>query len=42
MENWGAITYREQYLLYNPETARTVDKEIVIFLMSHEYAVSDQ
>lgn len=40
MENWGLVTYREEYLLYNPETARTVDEENVIAIMSHEFAVS--
>ncbi|KAG4071567.1 hypothetical protein HA402_011721 [Bradysia odoriphaga] len=38
MENWGLVTYQEQYLLYVPETARTVDEENIIAVMSHEFA----
>lgn len=40
MENWGLVTYREQYLLFNEVTGTTRDRENVIATISHEFAVS--
>lgn len=40
MENWGLVTYREEYLLYNPEKATTRQRENILTIISHEYAVS--
>lgn len=40
MENWGLVTYREEYLLYNDTTATTRQRENIITIISHEYAVS--
>lgn len=40
MENWGMVTYREQYLLFNEETGRTIDLENIITIIAHEFAVS--
>lgn len=40
MENWGLVTYREQYLLFNNATGRTIDQEYIITIISHEFAVS--
>lgn len=40
MEEWGLLTYREEVLLFNNETATLRNQESVLRLMSHEYAVS--
>lgn len=40
MENWGLVTYREQYLLFNEAKGRTIDKEYIITTIAHEFAVS--
>lgn len=39
MENWGLVTYREQYLLFNEVTGTTRDQENVITTIAHEFAV---
>ncbi|XP_077296647.1 uncharacterized protein LOC143918582 [Arctopsyche grandis] len=36
MENWGLITYREQYLLDIPGVTSTRDKQFIATIMSHE------
>ena len=38
MENWGAITFREVYLLYDPETSSKVGKQSVADTIAHELA----
>ncbi|CRL01384.1 CLUMA_CG014379, isoform A [Clunio marinus] len=38
MENWGLVTYREPYLLFNEITGRARDRENVIATISHEFA----
>lgn len=40
MENWGLVTYREEYLLYNKDIATTRQRENIITIIAHEYAVS--
>lgn len=40
MEEWGLLTYREEVLLFNNQTASLRNQESVLRLMSHEYAVS--
>ena len=40
MENWGLVTYREEYLLYNEEIATTRQRENILTIIAHEYAVS--
>lgn len=40
MENWGLVTYREEYLLYNETIATTKQRENVITVIAHEFAVS--
>lgn len=40
MENWGLVTYREEYLLYNEAIATTRQRENILTIISHEYAVS--
>ncbi len=39
MEEWGLLTYREEALLLNNNTATLRNQETVLRLMSHEYAV---
>ena len=38
MENWGAITFREVLLLYDPKTSSTRTKQIIAEVISHEIA----
>lgn len=40
MENWGLVTYREPYVLYNETTGTAKNRENVIAVIAHEYAVS--
>lgn len=39
MENWGLVTYREEFLLLNRELATTQQRETITAVISHEYAV---
>ncbi len=38
MENWGAITFRETILLYDPETSSAKTKQFIAEVISHEIA----
>lgn len=38
MENWGAITFRETILLYDPNTSSTQTKQFIAEVVSHELA----
>jgi tricorn protease interacting factor F2/3 len=38
MENWGAITFRESILLYDPKTSSTNTKQLIAEVISHELA----
>ena len=38
MENWGAITFRETILLYDPKTSSTKTKQYIAEVISHELA----
>ncbi|MFQ5440369.1 MAG: M1 family metallopeptidase [Nitrosopumilaceae archaeon] len=38
MENWGAITFRETILLYDPNTSSTRTKQFIAEVISHEIA----
>lgn len=38
MENWGAITFRETILLYDPTTSSTRTKQFIAEVISHEIA----
>lgn len=38
MENWGLVTFREKYLLYDPKLYSTQQKMIVAKIVSHELA----
>jgi tricorn protease interacting factor F2/3 len=38
MENWGAITFRETILLYDPKTSSTSTKQRIAEVISHEIA----
>jgi len=38
MENWGAITFRETILLYDPKTSSTRTKQFIAEVVSHEIA----
>uniref|UniRef100_A0A914DTK8 Aminopeptidase n=1 Tax=Acrobeloides nanus TaxID=290746 RepID=A0A914DTK8_9BILA len=38
MENWGLITYREKYLLYNPKVYTPLQKQSVAVVVAHELA----
>ncbi|KAF7268819.1 hypothetical protein GWI33_018165 [Rhynchophorus ferrugineus] len=38
MENWGLITYREAYLLYDPEVSSKVSQHRVASVIAHELA----
>lgn len=36
----GLVTYREEYLLYNEKLATTRQRENILTIIAHEYAVS--
>ena len=38
MENWGAITFREPIILYDPKTSSTETKQHIAEVISHEIA----
>lgn len=38
MENWGLITYREAYLLYDPKVSTTTSQHSVSSVIAHELA----
>lgn len=38
MENWGMVTYRERYLMHNPNLATASEKQFVATIISHEFA----
>lgn len=38
MENWGAITFRENLLLYDPKTSSSRTKQLIAEVISHELA----
>ncbi|KAG8516327.1 Aminopeptidase N, partial [Galemys pyrenaicus] len=38
MENWGLVTYRENSLLYDPESSSIGNKERVVTVIAHELA----
>ena len=38
MENWGLVTYREKYLLYNPKVYTPIQKQSVAVVVAHELA----
>ncbi|MBI1973157.1 M1 family metallopeptidase [Candidatus Woesearchaeota archaeon] len=38
MENWGAITYRERVLLYDPKHSSAASKEQIAVVIAHELA----
>lgn len=40
MENWGLVTYRERYLLFDEATGTPRDRENIITTIAHEFAVS--
>ena len=38
MENWGLVTYREKYLIYDEKTMTLQNKERVAVVIAHERA----
>ncbi len=38
MENWGAITYRERILLFDPAESSTITRQFIVDVMAHEIA----
>ncbi|MFQ6012401.1 MAG: M1 family metallopeptidase [Thermoplasmata archaeon] len=38
MENWGAITYRERILLFDPEASAALTRQFIVDIMAHEVA----
>ncbi len=38
MENWGAITYRERILLFDPETSSAQTRQNIVDVIAHETA----
>lgn len=39
MENWGLVSYREMFLLFNPLIQTTRNKEFIITIIAHEFLV---
>lgn len=42
MENWGLVTYREEYLLFNEAIATTRQRENILTVIAHEFAVKSK
>lgn len=38
MENWGLVTYKERYLLYNNGITTSSEKQTITTIIAHEYA----
>jgi aminopeptidase N len=38
MENWGLITYREKYLLFDETRDSVLDKRLISVVVAHELA----
>ena len=38
MENWGLVTYREIYLLYDEGVSSPLEKYLITYVMAHELA----
>ncbi|MGZ5921600.1 MAG: M1 family metallopeptidase [Rhizomicrobium sp.] len=38
MENWGAIFYSQQHLLFDPKTSTESDRQLVFMVVAHEMA----
>ncbi|KAM3967179.1 membrane alanyl aminopeptidase-like [Aphomia sociella] len=38
MENWGLLTYREAYLMYNSNHTNSNYKQLIAYILSHEIA----
>ncbi|XP_014370443.2 membrane alanyl aminopeptidase-like [Papilio machaon] len=38
MENWGLLTYREAYLMYDPAHTNDYYKQLIAYILSHEIA----
>jgi hypothetical protein len=38
MENWGLVTYRENSLLFDPQSSSIGNKERVVTVIAHELA----
>ncbi|XP_047984084.1 membrane alanyl aminopeptidase-like isoform X2 [Leguminivora glycinivorella] len=38
MENWGLLTYREAYLMYDPVHSSSYYKQLIAYILSHEIA----
>lgn len=38
MENWGLVTYRENSLLFDPDSSSSSNKERVVTVIAHELA----
>lgn len=38
MENWGLLTYREAYLMYDRDNTNSNSKQLIAYILSHEIA----
>jgi aminopeptidase N len=38
MENWGLVTYREKYLIYQPGVTSEKDRQYLTLVIAHELA----
>ncbi|KAL0882633.1 hypothetical protein ABMA27_001068 [Loxostege sticticalis] len=38
MENWGLLTYREAYLMYDEDHSTSNSKQLIAYILSHEIA----